>query len=432
MIKNINERLETSIKEMLIKSGSGYMPFYGEFNLYLNFKHDSSIDTCGVNVTSKGMNFYYNNNFLDNLASQGEVSFIDLHEIFHLLFDHPMRVKKGGYDKKLSNIAQDMIINHIIWSDIPRDFIDIPKNKNGENVAIFPPNKYFEETDGILLFEKLYDWLKSEKENRDKDRRENNDLEQGTYGNNSSDSNGDPIECWDLNTILDRLDDNDGEFLDQHIDSDIPDEYKKSMVDDIKKTVIEKIKMRGIETSDLEMTLEKLKKHKKDHLKDIKKKINNTIMGTSSMKTITRPNRRNINGLKGKRKVINKINVILDTSGSMSNDFERTLSYIFQKNIHVNMIQCDGNVKMDMLMKSDKEIQNMVINGLGGTTMQPAIERIVEKYNNYNTVMLTDGYTDELDLSNIKGNFLLISTEKNSPVKNHPKGKFKIIIIDKD
>ena len=149
IIKNIHEKLLNGIQTMLIDTKVN-LPYYGEFNLHVNFHEQDSIGTCAVNVTSKGMNFYYSPKFLENM-SQRETNFITLHEDFHLLFDHPRRTITGQYDHKLSNIAQDMIINHIIWEDISHNFVEIPKSSDGKNMALFVPKDYT----GKLIFEEL-------------------------------------------------------------------------------------------------------------------------------------------------------------------------------------------------------------------------------------------------------------------------------------
>ena len=110
--KNIHEKLMNTIKEMLIDTVYS-LPYYGEFNLHINFVEQENIGTCGVNVSTKGMNFFYSPSFLDRMSQQ-EVNFIAIHEDFHLLFNHPRRTLAGGFDHKLSNIAQDMIINTTI------------------------------------------------------------------------------------------------------------------------------------------------------------------------------------------------------------------------------------------------------------------------------------------------------------------------------
>ena len=139
---NVHERIVESIQTMLIDTTVG-LPYYGNFNLFVNFHERKDIPTCGVNMTTKGMNFYFNSEFLNGL-SQKEINFIVLHEDFHLLWNHPKRTITGQYDHKMSNIVQDMIINHIIWQDISHDFVEIPKDKNGKNMALFVPKEYME------------------------------------------------------------------------------------------------------------------------------------------------------------------------------------------------------------------------------------------------------------------------------------------------
>jgi hypothetical protein len=73
-------------------------------------------------------------------------------------------------------------------------------------------------------------------------------------------------------------------------------------------------------------------------LKEIKRTVSNLIFGTKKEKTIKKPNRKGIQGVKGNRKVKTKINVILDTSGSMggASTFEKILGYVYQSDIEMN------------------------------------------------------------------------------------------------
>jgi predicted metal-dependent peptidase len=217
--------------------------------------------------------------------------------------------------------------------------------------------------------------------------------------------------------------------LDNHIDDDIPENAKKSIVNDF----LQRLKNRGLITGDIDNILNKLRKSKFDYLKEIKRTMSNFIFGNKKKKSITRPNRRGIEGIKGKKKYKNVINCILDTSGSMGGDFEHVLSYIFQNDIHINLIQIDTEVKMVEEIKNKRDLQNVVIKGLGGTILQPAITFINDpknKISQYNTVILTDGYTDNLNFVNSKNKVLILSTG-NVPPMSDPKGITKTIIIDK-
>lgn len=465
VIKNIHEKLLNSIQRMLIDTKVN-LPYYGEFNLHINFIEQDNIGTCAVNVTSKGMNFIYSPKFLEDL-SQKEVNFITLHEDFHLLFNHPKRTVTGQYDHKLSNIAQDMIINHVILEDIPHSFVEIPKNKDGKNMALFVPKEYT----GKLIFEELYEWLKEEKEKWQKQQKQNrqcqscngtgkkqdNDQENqghnhgdqsescpdcqgsgnqdgkdstskpsyGPYGKNPS-KEGDYLDTWSKEQIFQDMENNNGEYMDKHICDELNEEMREAIVKD----VIERLAARGLSNGNIETTLNKLRKKRKDYLREIKRAVSNMIFGTVKQKTIVKPNRRQISGLKGNRKVKTKINAILDTSGSMGGTFERVLSYIYRNDIEVNLIEADTEVKWIQKIKSKRNLETLPIKGLGGTILQPAIDLVAEKFNEYNTVVLTDGYCDSLDLSKIKGKVLMITIGVKVPI-SRSNGKVKQIVVEK-
>ena len=515
IINNIHEKLMETIKIMLIDTKVN-LPYYGEFNLHINFTENDNIGTCGVNVTSKGMNFTYAPSFLKD-KSQKEVNFITLHEDFHLLFDHPKRTVTGQYDHKMSNIVQDMIINHVIWEDIPHDFVEIPKNPDGKNMALFVPPEY----DGRLIFENLYEWMKDEKDKWEKDGKGKNECETcngtgkkqkakdgdgkdkgekqdgdgsgkgdkeeskdgqgkkpgdqgdggdeksdkdgnggggdqdgdgegepcpdcgGTGGKDGQDSTGKPaygpygqnpkkdkgndgnLDTWSKEQIFQDMENGTGEYMDKHINDEVPEEMREGII----KEVMEGLASRGLTAGDVEQTLNKLRKKRKDYLREIKRAVSNMIFGTNKIRSIVRPNRKGIKGLKGNRKVKTQINCILDTSGSMGGTFEKVLSYIYRNDIEVNLIEADTEVKWIQNIKNKRKLESLVIKGLGGTILQPAINLVAEQFNQYNTVVLTDGYCDRLDLSKLRGKVLMISIGVEVPI-SRSNGKCKQIKVE--
>ena len=116
----------------------------------------------------------------------------------------------------------------------------------------------------------------------------------------------------------------------------------------------------------------------------------------------------------------------------MGNEFDKVLSYLYQNDIHINLIQIDTEVKCIESIKNKRELQNMVIKGMGGTVLQPAISYIADvknKLSAFNTIILTDGYTDTLNFTEIKGNSLILTTGTEPRIVD-PRGKVKIIKID--
>jgi predicted metal-dependent peptidase len=463
IIKNIHEKLLNGIQTMLIDTQIN-LPYYGNFNLHINFHEQDSIGTCAVNVSSKGMNFFYSPKFLENM-SQKEVNFITLHENFHLLFDHPKRTVSGQYDHKLSNIVQDMIINHIIWEDISHSFVEIPKTSEGKNMALFVPKEY----KGKLIFEELYMWMKEEKDkwqqNKSKDGKDdksddksddkgkgsnksngkgnekgnekgeesgevdgdsNGKPSYGPYGKNPG-KDGDSIETWSKEKIFEDMETNNGEYLDKHIGDDVPEDMREAMVRD----VMDRLTARGYCSGNVETTLNKLQKKRKDYLKEIKRAVSNMIFGTVKQATIVKPNRKQISGIKGKRKIKTKINVGLDVSGSMGGQgtFERVLSYVYRNDIEINFMESDTKINWVQNIKNQKQLASIPIKGLGGTCLQPIIDHIVENFNDCNSVLLTDGYTDTLDCSKLKGKLLIISVGTKCPISKS-NGKVKQIVIE--
>ena len=509
----MHEKLTEAIVAMM---ATGNLPYYGEFALFINFyesKNNPHIPTAGVNVTSAGMNFYWDRKFIDGLA-QPEVNFLLIHEEFHILFDHIKR--SVGYDGRSANVVQDMIINQIIHDEImkqqglgtgPKPFIDIPKDMFKKNSALFIPKEY----KGEAIFEDLYEWFVNKKrewqeKNKDKVqqmRKESNkcpkcgspmqqagDEEQdgqggegkekkdqkgqgqqpgqgegqkgdksdqkGQSGQGDSDQDSDQdgegssskcpncgrehknnksrqgqkdtsgndrygkygkndVDMYSLDTIFEGEEREEQNTLDAHLGDDIPQELKREIVEGI----MTKLKNRGLTSGDVEAILNKLRKTKKDYLKEIKRTMSNHIFGSKKEKTIVRPNRRGIAGLKGNKKYKNEINVILDTSGSMGGSFEKVLSYIFQNDIHINLVQCDASVQQVLKIKDKKQLGTMKIKGLGGTTLQPGLDFIVDKKNKiymYNTVILTDGYTDHLNFKTVKTKTLILSTAEKCPI----------------
>lgn len=246
-----------------------------------------------------------------------------------------------------------------------------------------------------------------------------NQNNRGGYGQNGH--NG--VECHDLDGIFQEAEENNGEFMDQHLDDEVPEELREQMSRDL----IERLRQRGHVTSNIEQTLEKLRKKRKDYLKEIKRGISQ-IKGVVKDRTIKKPSRRNIVGLKGIKKIGSVLNVLLDTSGSMNGMAEKSLNYIFRSDIEVNLIQCDTEVKAVEKIKTMKQLQQVKVNGGGGTELQPSINFVMQNYPKFNTLILTDGYCDSLDFSGYKGKVLILTCGTEVPIKRS-NGKVKQIVI---
>ncbi len=374
------------------------------------------------------------------------------------LEDYKARVKEAAE----SDEAVDM-------SSIKPVQIKGVKTENRNN-CLFIPKEY----KGQPVFEELYEWLKEEKEKR-KEENDKKQKQEQQDGDEQESENGQPQqgqgqpqqggqgkpqqgqgqgktsederpegqapsndygekgqnkeECYGLSDMLDNLIEGDKAKnqvpmkMDEHMDDDVPQEVRDQMVKD----QIERIRQRGYNQGNFEDIIGKLRKSKKDYLREIKKSIT-ALKGTHKSRTWSKLNRKNL-PIKGIRRNANILNLIIDTSGSMHGYFEKALSYVFQNNICINLLQCDTQVYDLGMLKSKKELQKMKVHGLGGTEIQPAFDVVREKYNKHNTVLLTDGYTDNLNLEGIKGKVLILTVDAECPIA-HDNGKLKQIIIE--
>jgi len=459
----LHPKLYKCIEEMLINVDLDYQ-YYGEFAGYINFylTRDMPMPTMGVNISKEGMNFYYDDRFVEKL-SQKEVNYAVIHEILHLIFKHPKRTTTN-YNKQLSNIAQDMIINHIIDTDFSSSFTKRPK---GLIELSKEYKKMVDNNKAKLYFENLYDFLIKKQEEYEDEKSKNGQGQQGQgqegqdgesgqgqegqggesgqgqegqggekedkdgksgQGQNKMDPNA-PDENGQypngkqskiekqLRDIFDRMkaEKKIKELFDNHMENEVDEDYAKEMVEQVKQG----LKARGLERGNVETVLEKLQRKRKDHLKEIKRSVAH-LFGRSIKKTITLPSILGKEGLKGKKRTGKGLNVILDSSGSMYGEFEKTLSFIFQRNVLINLIQVDTQVQDYVTIDNMKDFKKLKIKGLGGTVLQPGIDYIKEKpeLENLNLLILTDGYTDELNFNGLKGckKALVLTTASKCPI----------------
>jgi predicted metal-dependent peptidase len=95
-------------------------------------------------LATDGKNFYYNSEFVLGLGSIDKVIFGFAHEVLHCIYDHIPRT--GDRNRKLSNIAQDYVIN--------ADLVHYGVGKAIDEIEIIYDKKYFN-----WSFEAVYEEL---------------------------------------------------------------------------------------------------------------------------------------------------------------------------------------------------------------------------------------------------------------------------------
>lgn len=82
-------------------------PFYGDIVMQLEFREDTAVRTAGTD----GLRILYSPAFMNSLTD-GEINFVLMHEIFHVLLLHCVRDR--GKDPQIWNIAADFVVNSML------------------------------------------------------------------------------------------------------------------------------------------------------------------------------------------------------------------------------------------------------------------------------------------------------------------------------
>lgn len=102
------------------------------------------------------------------------------------------------------------------------------------------------------------------------------------------------------------------------------------------------------------------------------------------------------------------INVIGDMSGSSFQDTLEVLK-LLPNNIRYFLYQCDTKINKVDYIEHKSSLNQLKIYGCGGTEIQGSIDS-VSKRNNFDILIITDGYTEPIDFDNVKNNVKIIIT----------------------
>lgn len=430
--KQMHPKLVDALTKMMVAQGEE-LQFYAFYLSYVQFYEvaEMPMPTMCVTVRDMRLALFWDRGFVEE-RTVDELIVTLLHEVLHLLHSHLERGK--SFNPKKANVAMDMIINSLIAEhhksiSIPRltqSKIDAMKaetlekyperaaeieqrtkelkSRVGEPEWITLDPKY----SGDRIFEPLYQWLTEQQEKEEK-QEGSSDMSQATK---------DAMKWAEEGMTVDYH----GEL--DEVSQDIKDQLAEGTIQKAK------IQMRGSLPGNLEEMFNfLLKKPKDNNIKILRRKISN-LKGSNKEKSYRRLNRR-VPGIKGKVKQSLEINVLLDTSGSMYGRFELALGEIFRDGYKVNLVQVDTDVRKVEVVKRKEDLKNLMIEGMGGTTLSPAIAYVNDPKNKLKrnpTVILTDGYTDVLDFQGAMNQYLILSTDVECPTTNIGANVKQIII----
>lgn len=151
--KNMKDRISNLKTQLIIEH-----PFFGVFLSNTDMIEEKSIPTAATD----GTRIYYNHNFFEQLKDI-ELKAVLLHEVFHIVYSHCSKKRRGIRHNKKWNVAADYAINWEI-DEMDKKQVKLPNNVeiNGKPFKVFLDNKYKN-----MVVEQIYDLLPDSAANED-------------------------------------------------------------------------------------------------------------------------------------------------------------------------------------------------------------------------------------------------------------------------
>ena len=132
-----DEKKKEYIKRLLL-SRMRLLNNHGFFGLLLMHMVFSLSDTITETACTDGVRIIFNPSFLEQL-SDGELDFVMMHEILHVVLQHCLR--DGDREPERFNIACDIVVNSIILQENKMDPKSISINQWGVSMHVAPNGK---------------------------------------------------------------------------------------------------------------------------------------------------------------------------------------------------------------------------------------------------------------------------------------------------
>jgi predicted metal-dependent peptidase len=383
--------LQSTLYKML---GDRSTTFYGFVLQCLDIKFCNLISTAGISYDKRNAKFVVriNPEFFCT-KPVGERCAIIQHEVMHFTHSHLIKMdfsKLESEDKTLYNIAMDMAINQYI-KNLPQGCVKVQDWKLEDDSA-FPLNRSFEE---------YYNLIKK------------------TTTRNRARGQGEKIN----DNVYDKLkpfDEHDWESLTEEEKQEMLDKSKSVVERSIEKTVFNHGNDSNIPKSAKEILEQLNDKLKKFDAKNIlKKAIRKNIYSYDRETTWVRRNKRyGVFAPGSKTQNIPMLNIYFDTSGSISlnemTQFTNVIdSFIKAGCASINLVFWNDDIYLIAKHKKNKPLPEI---SSGGTNLEPVLKSI-KKENPNLSIILTDGYYEQVNIKLNSEVIFVISKDGNS---SHP------------
>lgn len=438
-IAELKENAAGILAECRRKLVNGF-PFIGSIamNLEIVPVRDVRLSTAATD----GSKIFFDIDFLSQLSPEEQL-FVFAHEVWHNVMCHFTRTE--GRDPQQFNIATDLEVNQLLVKDgliIPKDCM-MPAKFN------FPEDQSAEQYYELLL-------KKQKKQQQNSNSQSQSSGSGGSAGQAGSESDNRKASNKSSDKLTSQFDEHIREGDQQEEAKEgayqIEDKYGKVGFDSdynpsVSKDAAEKMREAAVSAAQsVERTRGELPAHIASIVKDLltpevdwKEVLSQFVtQGIGDKRVWNPPNRRHIwhdSYLQRRRGEKLKLGVIVDTSGSTSQDLPKFLTELNSivktfGNYELTVIHCDAAVQQvdqyDDCNQLDPETQEFEFKGGGGTQLQPAFDYIADNELDIDSVVcFTDGYCEEFpaDSQMQYPPTLWVISEKNNKAENLKMGE---------
>lgn len=362
-------------------------PFFAYLLSTLDIEADPDVGTIGVNTKTK-RNIFYNPDYIKE-TSLKQTQGLLIHEIGHIIFNHYHRQDQ---DPKISNIAQDIVVNDIIQEaklNLPQGGL-VPSNHRLEIKQPQGKNIYIENINKKSS-EQVYEILEKTLDKKTKEQLSQGAGGQGQKGKKKQQGGGA------------GQDEQQGARIDQHnFGNSEPDQETKEK---IKQKIIEAstyAKSRGELPSKIEARIKELTESKLDWRSLLYRYVANEIPFDYTWQTPHKKSHSLGTYLPNIQREKLELVLALDTSGSISDkelqDFAGEVLSIVNsfQNIELTILEADTEIQkvIEISNYNKDKVKNLEIVGRGGTDHYPVFEWVQKnKPNARLLICFTDGHT---------------------------------------
>jgi len=390
-MQNIYQEIAKYSKTLMLKE-----PFYGLFLISLNKELRTDIETACVTPDKINIKLCINPDFWSRLDEKTKLGVLK-HELLHIVFFHLENFERFE-NKKLSNIAADLEINQYIELEYKGDSWDGLEIDKGifKDLNLLPKQgtKYY------------YDTIQKE-------------INNNPDGDIAQFVNGIEMDWHDLWAAMEDMSEAERKLIQKQVDYQL-----KEIASEIQK------KGRGLIPSELSQYIDSLFEIKEPVLdwKAYLRRFSSQSTKIFTKKTRRKPNKRFYGNPALKIKQRKNTLVAIDTSGSVSDkellEFFNEIYHIYKSGTDVTVIECDA--KIQRIYEYKGKLENLSIQGRGGTSFEPVFAYLYENRDKYNNLIyLTDGECPPPSTQVLKP-ILWVHSSKSKINEELPGSKIKI------